>query len=122
MSNKSAVCINCGQFKKGALGSCSLCGFTPSGAQDEARSLMLSLSFDAGEHVIGLPASELQHAAELIQNGGHYAFEPKALENVLALHVTAQAVTPRQLVTDFLRWILPPVLLLAALFMLMSRT
>jgi hypothetical protein len=121
MSNQSAVCIRCGQFKPRALGTCGACGFAPSCAEDEARSLMLSPCFDAGELLIGLPATELQHAANLIQSGGHYVFEPNVLSNVLAIHTAARSLTPRRLVTDFVYWLLPPLLLLVALFWIIAR-
>lgn len=82
---------------------------------------MLSPCFDAGEDVIGLSRAELQRVAELIQGGHHYTFEPTALAKVVALHAAAQAITPRRLLTDLARWLLPPLLLLAAGFWLLGR-
>jgi predicted ATP-dependent serine protease len=121
MPNQSAVCIHCGQFKPRALGACGACGFVPSSAEDQARSLMLSPFFDAGENVIGLAPAELKRAAELIQNGNRYTFEPKTLAQVIAHHAAARAITPRQLVIDLVRWLLPPLLVLAAAFWLLAR-
>lgn len=82
---------------------------------------MLSPCFDAGEKVIGLPTAELQQAAEMIQSGRQYSFEPKALAEIAALHSTAQAISPRRLLIDLARWLLPPLLILVAVFWLLAR-
>ena len=82
---------------------------------------MLSPCFDAGEEVIGLPPPELQRAAELIQSGNRYIFEPQELAKVLALNAAAQSITPRRLIVDLVRWLLPPLLLLSFMFWLLSR-
>ena len=121
MPSPSAVCIHCGQFKPRALAACKACGFVPSSAEDQARSLMLAPCFDAGEDVIGLAPSELQRAAAVIQGGNQYKFEPEELAKVIAQHVAAKTVSPRRLVIDLVRWLLPPLLALAAVFWLLAR-
>ena len=113
MSATSAVCINCGQFKSKALRACGSCGFMPSSPEDMARSLILSRQFDAGEDVVGLPPEELKAAARQIQAGTPYRFDPELLDRVTKLHEGARAVTPRRLIVDLARWLLPPVVLLA---------
>ncbi len=83
---------------------------------------MLSLCFDAGEEVIGLTPAELQQAAERIQSGGQYVFEPQALAKVVALHTAAKAITPHKLVADLLRWLLPPLLVFAAAYWFLAHS
>lgn len=122
MPNRSAVCIHCGRFKPQALRSCGACGFAPSSAEEKARSLMLSPYFDGGEDVVGLAPAELQHAAELIQSGHQYNFEPEELAKVVALQAAAQTITPRRLAIDLVRWLLPPLLVLATAFWLLARS
>jgi hypothetical protein len=82
---------------------------------------MLSPCFDAGEDVIGLAPAELQNAAERIQSGHHYSFEPEALAKVVAHHAVAKAITPCRLVIDLVRWFIPPLLVLTAVFWLLAR-
>ena len=115
----SAVCITCGQFKPMPLHTCASCGFTPSSPEDLSRSFILSKQFDAGEDVVGLPQEELAIAARQIQAGMPYRFDPELVARVLMLHEEARAITPRRLVVDLVRWLLPPLVLLAALFWLM---
>lgn len=81
---------------------------------------MLSPCFDAGEDVVGLAPAQLQQAAQLIQSGGHYTFDPKAVEKVVALQAAARAITPRKLVVDLVRWLAPPLLLLGAMYWLVA--
>ena len=121
MPSSSAVCVRCGQFKSQALGACGSCGFTPNTEQEQAQSLILSPCFDVGEQVIGLPPAELQQAAHLIQGGGEYPFDPKAVSEVVATHSAARAITARRLFIDLLRWLAPPLLLLAMAFWFLYR-
>jgi hypothetical protein len=111
----SAVCIKCGSGKALPLRQCTACGFLPSSVDDEARSLILSRVFDAGETVVGLSAPELALVADQIQGGKPYAFDPQQVARVSALHVSARRVTPRRLAIDLARWLLPPLVLLAGL-------
>jgi len=82
---------------------------------------MLSRAFDAGQVVVGLTPSELAAAAHKIQSGAGYTFDPQQLATVVALHSSAKAITARRLVVDGLRWLLPPLALLAALLWVASH-
>ena len=121
MTKPSAVCIQCGHFKRVALRACDKCGFLPVTPEDCARSLMLSLCFDVGEEVVGLTPNELQDAAKTIQGGQPFQFNPVVLSEVVALQQTAKTITPRRLVIDLVRWLLPPLAILGGALWLLSR-
>ena len=82
---------------------------------------MLSQSFDAGEMVIGLAPDELQRAAHAIQKGERYFLKPQDISEVMKLHASARTLTPRRLAIDLVRWLAPPLLLLAAMFWFFVR-
>ena len=83
-----------------------------------ARSLILSQPFNAGEEVVGLAPKELKAAAQDIQAGKSYRFDPSLVAKVVELHLEARSVTPRRLVIDLIRWLLPPAILLAGVYWL----
>jgi hypothetical protein len=112
MGSTSAVCLKCGHFKPQALRACPRCGFAPHSAEDMAGSLILSPYFDSGESVIGSSAQELVAAANRIQAGTPYCFDPKDLARVVALHQAAKSISLSRLLIDGLRWLLPPAALL----------
>jgi len=122
MSADSAVCVRCGKLKLRALIRCKSCGFTPSSREDQARSLMLSQQFDAGEEVVGLQPQELQSVATRIQGGQPFQFDPETLAKVMAIHESACAVTSRRLVIDLVRWLWLPALLLAVVYWSLWRS
>ena len=123
MSARQSVCIRCGKHKARPLAICSACNFIPKSENDQARSLILSPSFDAGEEVIGNSPEALQVIAGQIQAGVPYEFDKASVERVRRLHVAARATTSRQLLSDLLRWLGPPVLVgLIAAYWAFSRT
>ena len=81
---------------------------------------MLSEMFDAGEETFGLSLAALRVASRDIQRGGKYAFDRDELVRVMTAHADAKSITPRRLILDGVRWLLPPLLLLA--FVLWSLT
>ena len=76
---------------------------------------MLSRAFDAGQIIVGLSSTELAGAAQQIQSGAGYQFDSKQLARVVALHLSAKSIGGRRLVVEGLRWLAPPLLLLAGL-------
>jgi len=121
MGTTSAVCMKCGKFKPKALGKCAGCNFVPSSSEDMARSLILSRPFDAGQEVVGLPPEELASAAAQIKAGTPYHFDPNLVARVQRLHQAARAISPRTLLYDLVRWLLPPVILLAGMYWVVWR-
>ena len=119
--NPQAICIRCGHFKARALTRCGNCQFVPATPQDEARSLVLSRPFDVEAQVIGLTPPELRAAAAQIRSGQGYVFDPDMLARVVAQHERAKAITPRRLIIDGLRWLGPPLAVLATVLWLVLR-
>lgn len=117
----AAVCIACGTFKPSPLRKCAACGFRPSSAEDQARSLLLSREFDAGEEVVGLSPQQLEAAGREIQAGNHYRFDPAMVARVASLHSEARAITPGRLAVDLARWLLPPSVILIFVYWLLWR-
>lgn len=76
---------------------------------------MLSRAFDAGQIAVGLPPQELANAAQQIQSGAGYRFDLQKLARMVSLHKSAKSFGARRLILDGLRWLAPPLLLLAGL-------
>lgn len=119
MGKTSAVCIKCGNFKPSGLAKCTECGFLPTAEDDAVRSLILSKVFDAGQETVGLNPDELVAASEAIRAGRPYNFDPNAVAKVRLLHRAAKAITPRRLAIDLVRWLAPPIILLAVAYWLL---
>lgn len=121
MDDPLSVCIRCGHYKRRALSKCPHCGFVPSTAEDQARSLILSPLFDAGEHVVGSTPQQLAAAAAGIQAGQSHEFVATEVARVAELHEQAQSISPSRLVGDLARWLAGPALILAVAYWLIWR-
>lgn len=71
--------------------------------------------------LIGLTPPELRAAARQIREGQSYEFDPAMLARVMAHHEAAKAITGRRLLVDALRWLGPPLALLALVLWLGMR-
>lgn len=71
--------------------------------------------------LIGLTPPELRAAAARIREGQGYVFDPAMLARVMAHHEAAKAITARRLFVDALRWLGPPLALLALVLWLVVR-
>lgn len=100
---------------------CANCQFLPATPEDSARSLILSRPFDAEEQVIGLTPPDLRAAAKQLREGQGYEFDPAMLARVMARHAAAKAITGRRLFVDAVRWLGPPLALLALLLWFVTR-
>jgi hypothetical protein len=67
-----AVCLECGQMKSGAWTQCPACGYQPSGAEELAKSLMVSDNCIAPD--------KLKEFAARRQQGEPWNFGPELLE------------------------------------------
>jgi hypothetical protein len=67
-----AICLGCGHVKAGAWTPCLHCGYQPSGAEELAKSLMLSDSCIAPE--------KLEEFAARRQQGEPWNFDPQLVE------------------------------------------
>ena len=118
-SHVRAVCVRCGNSKRYAPGRCRRCEFTPRSNADLAKSFILSAAFDVGGQTIGRAPDELAGIAESLSRGRPYEFsaaEVAAVEKQLAAF---RAITPRRLLVSLVRWLGPPLLIIAIIFLLL---
>ena len=120
MPKNRAVCVQCGNFKRHALSACDHCGFNPTSAAERAKSLILSEYFDFGEEVVGRSYPELEAASEKLKSGD-FVFDTSEVVRVREAVKKAEAITPRMLAIDLIKWIGPPIAVLAIVFWLLSR-
>ena len=96
-----------------ALSKCSQCQFMPRSGSEQAQSLILSKLFDAGEMTIGRTPQDLSVAAKQIQAGTPFLFDQVEVDAVQSEHRLAKAITPRQLIVDGVKWLAPPIAVVA---------
>ena|SRR6266571_2869586 len=116
-----AICINCGSSKKKPIQECSTCGFAPRSDEDKAKSLILSTAYEIDGDYRGKTKEELLAIGHLLQQGA-YSFDPKAVSEVIEYAKLVIAITPRRLITDLVKWIGVPVLILIAAFVILWVT
>ena len=122
MSNLRAVCIRCGNLKRYAPERCGQCEFMPRSNTDLAKSFILSAEFDVGGKTIGRHADELSRIAEAVAGGRPYAFPEPELADVEKQVAAFRAITGRKLLVSLLRWLGPPILIIAIVYLLLRST
>jgi predicted ATP-dependent serine protease len=116
MSVMVAVCIRCGNIKRNPSGQCAVCHFQPREAEDKARSLILSTAYEIDGEYRGKTKDELQAIAASIKKGQQYSFEDSEIRSVVEYADRVLAVPAKRLAIDGLRWLLPPILVLAMVY------
>ncbi|MDP2007244.1 MAG: hypothetical protein Q8K45_16330 [Rubrivivax sp.] len=111
-----AVCIRCGNIKRGPTAKCAVCRFQPLDVEDKARSLILSTAYEIDGEYRGKTKEELQAIAAAIAKGHPYAFDDAEVRSVVGYAVRVLAVPAKRLAIDGLRWLLPPILVLAVVY------
>ncbi len=111
-----AVCIRCGNIKRNPAAKCAVCHFQPQDAEDKARSLILSTAYEIDGEYRGKTKEELQAIAAAIANGRPYTFDGAEVRSVVEYAERVLAVPAKQLAIDGLRWLLPPILVLAVVY------
>lgn len=111
-----AVCIRCGNIKRGPATKCAVCHFQPLAAEDKAKSLILSTAYEIDGEYRGKMKEELQAIAAAIANGQPYAFDEAEVRSVVEYAERVMAVPARRLAIDGLRWLLPPFLILVVVY------
>lgn len=111
-----AVCIRCGNIKRSSVAKCAVCHFQPNDAEDKARSLILSTAYEIDGEYRGKTKEELQAIAAAIANGEQYSFDDAEVRSVVEYAERVLAVPTKRLVIDGLRWLLPPILVLAIVY------
>jgi hypothetical protein len=116
-----SVCINCGAEKKHLVSKCSICGFEAVSDEDKAKSLILSLDYEIDGEYYGKSKEELEAIAADIQSGKPYAFDPLEVQAIVSYAHRVLSITPRELIIDGLRWLLPPIILLIVALIFVSK-
>lgn len=114
-----AVCIRCGNFKRSPVAKCALCQFQPQDARDKAKSIILSTSYEIDGEYEGKTKVELQIIAAEIAKGQMHAFDDAEVSLIVEYAGRMRAVPPTRLAIDGLRWLLPPILVLAVVYSLL---
>jgi hypothetical protein len=117
-----AVCIRCGSAKRYAPERCAQCGFAPRSNADLAKSFILSAAFDVGDTTIGRPAGELSRIAGSISSGQPYEFSEPEVAAVAKQVAAFRAITPRSLLVSLVKWLGPPILVIAIGYLLLRST
>lgn len=110
-----SLCIQCGERKPFASTKCGKCGFKPKSIEDAARSLILSEAFDSGNEVVGKTKAELDKISKQYADGRPYEFDAAEVRRVAKGFRRFQAITPRRLLVDGLRWLGPPLLIVISM-------
>jgi hypothetical protein len=122
MANLKAVCIRCGNPKRYAPERCGKCGFAPRSNTDLAKSFILSAAFDVGGKTIGRPADELSRIAEAVASNRPQVFSKPELVDVEKQVAAFRAISGRKLLVSLLRWLGPPILIIAIVYLLLWST
>ena len=100
-------------MKKYAPVKCAKCGYAPSSNTDLAKSFILSKTFDVGELSFGRSPAELAQISDAIAAGAPYQFSEAEVADVRNEIVALKSVTPRRIVIDLVKWLGPPILVIA---------
>jgi hypothetical protein len=117
-----AVCIRCGNGKRYPPERCAQCGFTPRSSADLAKSFILSAAFDVGDQTIGRSADELARIARWVAGGRAYEFSEPEVAAVEEQVAAFRAITPRVLLVSLVKWLGPPLLVIAIFYLLLWST
>ena len=113
-----AVCLRCGNWKGNAPDRCLHCKFQPRSNIDLAKSFILSTQFDVGEHQFGRPEAELAAIANAISGGKPYEFSKSEVTTTKCEVIAFKAITPKVLFIAGVKWLAPPLFMLAILWVL----
>jgi hypothetical protein len=108
-------------WKKHVASQCPNCGFEAVSDEDKAKSLILSLEYEMDGEYYGKTKEELEAIAADIRSGKPCEFDPLEVQTIIAYARRVLSITPGALIIDGLRWLLPPIMLLVAALILVSR-
>ncbi len=107
-----AICIRCGAAKRQPAEKCRSCGFRPSSEVDKAKSLILSTRYELNDQYLGKTDSELSAIGRSVQNGT-FEFDEQEVKRVVEYARQVLTFTSRDYL-DIAKWLLPPVVVVAA--------
>ena len=120
------ICISCGSAKHDYRTACPDCGFQPTTREELAKSRVLSEPWDFGLPdgsivATGRSSEELESIASILQSGGEYQYPPDELSGMIWVIGEAESMTGKDVATDVVRWLLPPVALAAVVWYLIAK-
>lgn len=113
-----SVCIRCGAIKRRPMDRCPRCGFQPATDEEKAKSLLLSLDAEIDGEYVGRSKEELLALSQNFPPGGP-EFDPALVARVIAAARQATSIPASRLAIDLVRWIALPLLVLAAVLLLL---
>lgn len=117
-----SICIQCGNTKDNPSHRCSVCRFQPHSDEDKARSMMLSLGYEIDNVYVGKSKQELLDIGDHIRRHVPYHFDETEVAALVEYARRMLDVPTRKLVIDGGMWLLPPVVILIAVFALLVWT
>ena len=116
-----AICINCGATKRRGGDSCRECGFDP---QKDETTLAKSIYLSSERAVVGNAPpdweGELAVVQAAIQAGRKPAFDSDEIERIIISNRAAREVSLRAVWLTVLRFFLPALLLIGAIWLCVS--
>ncbi len=116
-----AICLRCGGKKKRPSQQCGNCHFRPTNDEERAKSIILSTAYEIDGEYKGKTQTELNEIRERIRAGIPYVFDQKEVDSVIAYALSIQAIPRRRLILDGLKWLAPPLVVLAIVYFLIFR-
>lgn len=116
-----AVCIRCGTTKKRPIDRCQRCHLKPESDDEKAKSLILSMAYELNDEYRGKTLEELALIAREIRAGKAYEFDAREVRAVIAYAQQVMAIPTRRLLIDGLKWLVPPVAVLASIYFLLME-
>jgi hypothetical protein len=110
-----ALCIHCGNIKQRPSGKCVLCSFQPKTDEEKAKSLILSVFYEIDDDYKGFSSEQLRAISTSIRSGIQHVFDEKEIRSVIDYANSVLDIPAKRLVSDGLRWLAPPILLLSLL-------
>ena len=118
---KVAICINCGRNKHKPTVRCPACGFLPKTDEDRAKSLMLSMYYEIDGEYLGKSNEELLEIGRQL-SAGTYRFDDKEVQRIVTTAKKALELPPfSQMAGGLLRWLGPPIVVIAIALYLWLR-
>jgi hypothetical protein len=104
------------------MAACDVCKLKPESEEQKAKSLILSMAYEINGKYKGKSKKELESISSSIRNENCYEFDDSEVQSVIHYSRKILAVPARRLVLDGLRWLLPPIALIASIYLVLILT
>ena len=113
-----SICIQCGTERTAPMEKCRHCGLIPRTDQAKAKSLILSTAYEIRGDYKGKTVHQLREISDRYRSGQAYGFDEDEVAAVIAYARQVEEIPAHNLIVDGLKWLVPPILLIAILFYL----